>query len=183
MELFQLTVGEGPFVAAAIHNGHHIREEVASQLTIDETARLREEDPWTEQLIDWAPTRLVGRRSRYEFDLNRPREEAVYLRPEECWGVNIWKRLPDKGLVKRSLANYDLFYATAHGLLKQLIAAHGAIVLLDVHSYNHRRKGPEDAAADSQGNPEVNVGTGSLDRVRWGSLVDRFMTDLHAYDY
>jgi N-formylglutamate amidohydrolase len=183
MELFQLTVGDGPLVATAIHNGHFIRDEVASQLVISETDRLREEDPFTECLIDWAPTRLVGRRSRYEFDLNRPREEAIYLKPEQCWGACIWQRPPTDAVINQSLANYDLFYATAHAVLKQLVEVHGAVVVLDGHSYNHRRDGPEGPAADLKGNPEVNVGTGSLDRRRWGSVADRFMADLRAYDY
>jgi hypothetical protein len=54
---------------------------------------------------------------------------------------------------------------------------------LDVHSYNHQRAGPTGPAADPEGNPEVNIGTGSLDRQRWGLLVDRFIGDLRAYDY
>jgi N-formylglutamate deformylase len=79
MDLFQLIVGDGPLIAAAIHSGHYVRPEVAERLAISEAERLREEDPFTDQLIDWAPTRIVGHRSRYEFDLNRPRGEAVYL--------------------------------------------------------------------------------------------------------
>jgi N-formylglutamate amidohydrolase len=182
MELFQLTVGEGPLVAAAIHNGHLVRDDVASLLAISETDRRREEDPHTADLIAWAPTRLVGLGSRYEVDLNRPREEAVYLKPEHSWGVNIWKQPPGKEVIRRSLADYDLFFATAHTVLKQLVEMHGVVVVLDVHSYNHRRAGPTGAAAEPADNPEVNVGTGSLDRQRWGPLVDRFIGDLRAYD-
>ena len=31
-------------------------------------------------------------------------------------------------------------------------------------------------------NPDVNVGTGSLDRDRWGALVERFMTDVADHE-
>src|ERR687884_306413 len=55
-------------------------------------------------------------------------------------------------------------------------------VVLDLHSYNHRRSGPEAPPADPAGNPEINVGTGSLDRERWGPLVDRFADDLRTVD-
>jgi len=51
-------------------------------------------------------------------------------------------------------------------------------VLLDVHSYNHRRDGADEPPAPASENPEVNVGTGSLDTDLFGSLVERFMGDL-----
>jgi hypothetical protein len=51
-------------------------------------------------------------------------------------------------------------------------------VLLDVHSYNHRRDGADQPPAPQEENPEVNVGTGSLDRELFGPLVDRFVSEL-----
>jgi N-formylglutamate deformylase len=45
-------------------------------------------------------------------------------------------------------------------------------------SYNHRRGGRGEPPADPAGYPDVNVGTGSMDRARWGPLVDRFIADL-----
>ncbi|HET9772461.1 MAG TPA: N-formylglutamate amidohydrolase, partial [Acidimicrobiia bacterium] len=55
-------------------------------------------------------------------------------------------------------------------------------VVLDLHSYNHRRGGPGAPPADPRANPEINVGTGSLDRERWGNLVDRFSADLRRVE-
>jgi hypothetical protein len=52
----------------------------------------------------------------------------------------------------------------------------GHVVVLDLHSYNHRRD-PSGEAAPAD-NPDVNVGTGSLDRGRWGGVVDRFLGDV-----
>jgi hypothetical protein len=37
-------------------------------------------------------------------------------------------------------------------------------------------------AADPADNPEINVGTGTVDRSRWGRLIDRFCADLRAFD-
>jgi hypothetical protein len=183
MDLFHLNVGEKPLVAAAIHSGHFIRPEVAALLSIDETARLREEDPFTDQLIDWAPTRIVGCRSRYEFDLNRPPHEAIYLSAAQCWGVDIWHEAPCDAVVAESLAHHATFYATTESLLRKLIDLYGRVVVLDVHSYNHRRDGAAAPPADAASHPEVNIGTGTLDRDRWGPLVDAFMEELRSYDY
>jgi N-formylglutamate deformylase len=54
-------------------------------------------------------------------------------------------------------------------------------VVFDIHSYNHRRDGADAAAAPDEENPEVNVGTGSLD-ARFGPVVDTFMQSLRAAD-
>jgi hypothetical protein len=60
------------------------------------------------------------------------------------------------------------------------LATHGPFVVLDIHSYNHRRAGPDAAPARVEGNPDVNVGTGALDRNMWGDLVDSFMLDFKS---
>jgi N-formylglutamate deformylase len=59
----------------------------------------------------------------------------------------------------------------------------GRFVVLDLHSYNHRRGGVDAPFDDPDENPEVNIGTGSLDRERWGPLADRFIGDLTAFDF
>jgi N-formylglutamate amidohydrolase len=74
MDLFELVAGDDPLVATAIHSGHAMRAAAAQWLSLDEATRLREEDPYTDELAALAPTRLIGRRSRFEFDLNRPRD-------------------------------------------------------------------------------------------------------------
>src|SRR5690606_33956601 len=90
--LARLTRGDGPIIAAAIHNGHEVRPEVAGLLALDDAQRLREEDPFTGEWTVVAPTQIVGLRSRFETDLNRPRDGAVYERPEQAWGLHIWHR-------------------------------------------------------------------------------------------
>jgi hypothetical protein len=52
-------------------------------------------------------------------------------------------------------------------------------VVLDVHSYNHRRT-HDRVAEPVDANPEVNIGTGSMDRARWGRIIDRFTDDLRG---
>lgn len=182
MNVFRLDVGEGPIIAAAIHSGHAIRSEVSEQMALGESERLREEDPFTESLIESFPTRLVGERSRFEIDFNRLRSKAVYLTPDDAWGLEVWRRPLPPAAVERSLACYDLFYATVEGLLRQSVDAHGRVVVLDVHSYNHRREGADGPTANVADNPEINVGTGTMDRSRWASVVDAFIAAMRQYD-
>jgi len=94
---WHIAEGEEPLVATAIHDGHEIREELREVMLIDEADRLREEDPVTGQWASFAATHIIARRSRFEFDLNRPRDRAVYVEPADAWGLNVWKEKPDQG--------------------------------------------------------------------------------------
>ena len=170
-----ITRGEGPIVAAAIHDGHEVRPELADLLAIGDAERRREEDPYTGSWASVAPTRIVVATSRFEVDLNRPREKAVYRHPGDAWGLSVWKDTPSTEVVEWSLARYDEFYRQVRDLLASLVARHGRVVVLDLHSYNHRRGGPNATPADPAANPEVNLGTGTMDRGRWAPLVDRFL--------
>ena len=130
-----------------------------------------------------AQNRLTVFRSRFEVDVNRPREKAFYIRPEDAWGLHLWKQQPPKELIERSLEEYDRFYAEVKRFLTGLERRFGQFVVFDLHSYNHLRDGPDGPPADPALNPEVNVGTGTMDRERWASIVDRFMTDLRTFDF
>jgi N-formylglutamate deformylase len=167
-----------PVVAVAVHAGHAIRDEVAALTAVPASRRVREEDASTAEWATRFPTRLVAGRSRFEVDLNRPRDSAVYLRPEACWDLEPWRGALPAEVVDRSRHVYDGFYSVLAGILDRAQEAFGRFVVYDLHSYNHRRGGPSAAPADPAGHPDVNVGTGSLDRDRWGPLVDRFMAEL-----
>jgi N-formylglutamate amidohydrolase len=170
----------GPVIAVAVHAGHHLRDEVATSMGLDAATRLREEDPFTDAWTTIAPTRLVACRSRFEVDLNRARDGAVYLRPDDAWGLEVWSEPPRVPVIERSLAAYDAFYDVLEGILVRAERAHGRFVVLDLHSYNHRRAGPDAPPDDAAGNPDLNVGTTALDRDRWAPLVDGFLEDLRA---
>jgi N-formylglutamate amidohydrolase len=155
----------GQLVATAIHAGHDLRPEVADLMVLDEEVRLREEDPLTDLIGAGSPARVVAHRSRFEVDLNRPRDTAVYRTPEEAWDLEVWRENPlADAVVRRSLEVYDAFYAALGERLDE-VAARGPFVVYDVHSYNHRRDGADGPAADPGGNPEVNLGTGTVDEV------------------
>ena len=172
-----------PVVAAAIHDGHILRAEVAALTALSDAERLREEDPYTGRWTAVAGTRVVGLVSRFEVDLNRPRDKAVYRVPADAWGLNVWKSELPEDIYQRSLAEYDNFYEGMSKLLTALTIRYGRLVILDLHSYNHRRNGPDGPPADEAANPQVNIGTGTLNRELFGSVVDRFMKDLRGYDF
>ena len=168
----------GPVLAVALHDGHHLRRSVAMLTALSDEERRREEDPWTRVLTLVGDCRLVTTRSRFEVDLNRPREKAVYMGPGDAWGLDLWKDTPPAGMVSRSLAMYDEFFDMLGALVDRLVTEYGRVIVLDLHSYNHRRGGPGAPPEDPEDNPEVNLGTGSLDRDRWGVLLERFTREL-----
>lgn len=181
--IWQIEIGDGPLVACALHDGGAVRAEVAAVLRISPDERRVEEDPYTADWTTIAPTRIVARRSRFEVDLNRPRHLAIYSSPDKAWGLDVWRSPPLPDLVERSLTVYDEFYAHMRHVLERLVARHGRVVVFDLHSYNHRRSGRDAPAADPQENPEINLGTRSLDRVYWSRVVERWLAEMRGFDY
>lgn len=175
--------GSGPIVAAAIHNGHQTRTSIAKQLAISEQEQLREEDPMTGEWAQIAHTQIVGLRSRFEVDLNRPRDKAVYKSPDDAWGMSVWITPLDQASIDASLREYDVFYADVEQLLRKKLEDYPRLVIYDLHTYNQRREGPDGLLADSVRNPEVNIGTGTMDRHFWTPVVDRLIADLRNYNF
>jgi N-formylglutamate deformylase len=172
--------GGGPVVALAVHAGNEVRAEALRHMSIRRWQRFVEEDPYTDQLTDVAGTSIVVHRSRFELDLNRARERAVYRSSGDAWGLTVWRAPLPAAVRERSLRLYDRFYADLFAVLTRAGTGGRPFVVLDLHSYNHRRGGPGAPPADPAGNPEINIGTGSLDRERWGGVVDRFAADLRT---
>jgi len=176
--------GEGPIVAASIHDGHDLTHEVAERLALDEASRLREEDPCTYRMTSVADNRITVSVSRFVVDFNRPREKAVYRTPADAWGLDLWKSAPTAEMVDHALTLYDAFYDELRAYLREIEARHGFFVVLDLHSYNHRRNGPDAPPEDPETNPDINVGTATLlDRRPWDPLIRRFIEDLGRFDY
>lgn len=147
-------------------------------MALSEDQRRREEDPYTERWVTLSPTQLVGLQSRFEIDLNRPREKAVYLSPADAWGLHVWTDPPSDEIRARSLEQYDRFYRRLQQLVAERIARHGRVVVFDLHSYNHHRLGPTAPYDDPASNPQVNIGTSNMDMAAWGKLVDAFTAAL-----
>ena len=175
--------GEGPVVAAAIHEGHGLRGEIAERMALSDPDRLREEDPFTGQAILGVPTHIIAHRSRFEADLNRGPDEAIYRTPEQCWGLKVWKQPLEEDVAQRSLDYHRRFYAMVRHVLDEIAADHPRFVVLDIHSYNHRRDGPDGAPTPPEQAPEINIGTFSMPREDWAWLLDPLMDAMREFDF
>jgi N-formylglutamate deformylase len=89
---FSIKKGAGPVIAVANHYRHALRPEVARIMDLDEVTRLREEASFTGEWAGFAPTCLVTPYPRFEIDLNRPRENTVYLTADDVCGLQVWKQ-------------------------------------------------------------------------------------------
>ncbi len=172
--------GGEPLLALAIHDGHYLRPEVARASGLDDATRLREEDPYTGELARMMPSWLVPVRSRFEVDLNRSPDGPVYLGPEQAWGLPVWKVPPTTSLLAGSKAYYSGFYEMYRGELERLLNCHDRVIVLDFHSYNHRRRGPGQPFDSPELNPDVNLGTGTLDRKRFGCVAEAFIRGMRG---
>jgi hypothetical protein len=182
--LWTVREGPGPVVATAIHDGHELRPEVAAAIQLGDAGRLREEDPFTGEAVRDVPAHIVVHRSRFEVDLNRSTELALCRTPEQCWGLEVWKPgEPDEALAGRSLALHAEYYRMLGALLDNVAARHKRFLVLDVHSYNHRRDGPGAAPTPQEKAPDINIGTFSMPRAQWAFLVDPLIEEMRAFDF
>lgn len=169
-------------VAVAVHEGHELRPEIAASMVLDEATRLREEDPHTGLIASRFGINAVVHRSRFEVDLNRPRSEAVYRDPGDAWGLDVWRTPLTDRQISESLRLYDDFYAGLGAMLDALVVEFGGFVLYDIHSYNHRRAGPQGPADPNRDSPTINLGTGSLP-VRWKPVAEEFVETMRSLDF
>jgi N-formylglutamate amidohydrolase len=179
---FTFIKGKSPLVISAIHDGHYIRNELTGLFSLSAAARLREEDPYTGTWAKISDSRIIVHHSRFEADVNRQREKAVYQTPEDAWGLEVWKTKLPAVIVKRSLKVYDGFYKTAKIYFDDLFSIHKNIIVFDIHSYNYRREGI-DIEADPNENPEVNIGTQNMDRELWQPVVNILMDCFRAFNF
>jgi len=173
-----------PIVATALHCGHRLRFDLKDKMALDELERLREEDPFTGIFTQIIKNRIVDTHTRFEVDFNRPRHSAVYKYPDDAWGLHIWHTALSKAEIEKSLSLYDLFYKEMETYFSNIIKKYGYVVVLDIHSYNYRRSGPNAPYDDPLLNPEINVGTKTLENPhKWHHLIDRVIEEMKAYDY
>jgi N-formylglutamate deformylase len=177
---WNIAVADGPVIATAIHDGHAIRSSLQPFLALPDDVRFREEDPLTGMLTTVGDVRIQVPTSRFELDHNRPRDRAVYARPCDCWGLRVWRRpLPDAE-VARSLASWDRFRGMVAELLDRMLERWEAVLLIDLHSYNHRRDGACAPPAPQDGNPDIELGLTTADPQRWSEVTATFAQALRA---
>ena len=174
--------GGGPLILTAIHDGHILNDRVMDLIALSSEQRLQEEDPFTGRWAEVSPAHIIAHRSRFEVDLNRPRDRAVYIKPSDAWGLKVWREPPPERVISECIEEYDEFYRQARQFLDIIANREDYFVVLDLHSYCHRRGGI-DAPFESQSkNPDINIGTGSLDQSLWRPIADHLISELRSCD-
>ncbi len=182
MSLLKTKKGNSIIVATAIHNGHSMRPELLPYCQLSEMERLREEDPFTREWVKICDNQIHVLPSRFEVDINRPREKAVYIKPEDAWGLNVWSDALPSSIIEKSLQRYDEIYSKLAIYFDSLLDMHKRIIVYDLHSYNHRREG-YDKYAPVEENPELNIGTGNINKSVWGTVIDTLMECMANYNF
>ncbi|TYA59046.1 N-formylglutamate amidohydrolase [Formosa maritima] len=161
-----------PYACAAIHDGHQFRKDLWENCLHNEYDRWYEEDPETKNMIASHPIVLAGCDSRFEYDLNRPPEEAVF---ETAWGKQLWKKQLPKDIKQKSLNKHLDFYKVVHALIAKLEEKFGVCVVYDMHSYNWKRWDREV--------PTWNLGTSNIDTKRFGGIVELWRQSLSEINF
>ena len=156
-----------PYACAAIHDGHQFRKELWENCLHSEYDRWFEEDPETKNMVLSHPIVIAGCDSRFEYDLNRPPEEAVF---ETAWGKQLWKNSLSAEMKNKSLQKHENFYKVVQALIAKLESKFGVCVVYDIHSYNWQRWDREV--------PTWNLGTSNIDNQRFGYIVESWRESL-----
>lgn len=153
-----------PLLATAIHSGHKLSDELSEHCGISEQDRLREEDPYTNEAAELFPNHITLQSSRFEIDLNRSRERALYLKPDDCWGLPLQRDQLPQRIISSLYEEYDQWYIHLDNVIERLLERHPFIVVLDLHSYNHRRGGADAQPDPQEKNPDIILGRSNLHR-------------------
>jgi len=162
------------YAGVALHAGHRVRDEILDAMEVKLEDRYREEDPHTERFIMDSPIQIIARDSRFEYDLNRERARAVYEEP--VWGLNVLKRPLTPEEKEGSLSKYDEFHNLMDIATAYLFQQNQYGVIFDCHSYNYQRE--EKLPWHQDKKPVINVGTGPVNRLIFGHIIDDFLNRL-----
>lgn len=146
-----------PYVCAAIHDGTQFRRTLWPKCLHSYYERWYEEDPETKNMVHSNPIVIAGRDSRFEYDLNRSPEEAIF---ETAWGKQLWRAPLSESEKQESLHKHQNFYKVVHALISKIESKFGMAIVYDMHSYNWQRWDREV--------PTWNLGTANVDIARFG---------------
>lgn len=158
-----------PFVCGAVHDGHQFRKSLWENCIHTAYERWYEEDPCTKQMVQDFPIVIAGCDSRFEYDLNRPPETAIF---DTAWGKQLWKSDLPKNEKAHSLAKHSNFYKVVHALIAKLESEFTNVIVFDMHSYNWKRWDREV--------PVWNLGVSNIDMDRYGVIVESWRAKLEG---
>ena len=162
-EAFEIKIENyGFFICTAIHDGHHLREDLIENCALTSDERLYEEDPYTGEMIASMPITMIALDSRYEYDLNRASDNCVY---DVAWGKPVWLKPLTNSQKQLSVDKHKMFYRVLGELIKTVEKLHGNCLVYDIHSYNYSRMNQSEIP------PTFNIGTEQLDTQRWAQVI------------
>jgi hypothetical protein len=156
-----------PYACGAVHDGHQFRKELWQNCIHTEYERWFEEDPETKEMVKTHPIVIAGMDSRFEYDLNRAPDNAIY---EDAWGKQLWYQPLAKEMVAKSLQKHTDFYKVVGALIGKLEEKFGVCIVYDMHSYNWKRWDREV--------PTWNLGTSNVDQDRFSNEIESWRTIL-----
>ncbi|MFS4468239.1 N-formylglutamate amidohydrolase [Maribacter sp. 2210JD10-5] len=159
--------GYAPYVCGAVHDGHQFRKSLWENCLHTEYDRWYEEDPCTKEMVQSHPIVIAGLDSRFEYDLNRAPETAIY---HDAWGKQLWKSPLPEAEREHSLQKHQNFYQVVHALVEKIQSKYGKALVFDMHSYNWKRWDREV--------PTWNLGTANIDNERYGHLAESWSAKL-----
>lgn len=152
-----------PYACAAVHDGHYFSPDLWDNCLHTEHDRWYEEDPCTGQMISGLPITIIAHDSRFEYDLNRAPETAIY---DTAWGKSLWKEPLSPEKKNRALQKHENFYKVVLTLLVKLEELYGSCIFYDMHSYNWKRW---DRVV-----PVFNIGTSNIDQERYRAEITQW---------
>ncbi len=156
-----------PYICGAVHDGHQFRKSLWENCLHSEYDRWYEEDPCTKEMVQSLPIVLAGCDSRFEYDLNRAPETAIYT---DAWGKQLWKDPLPNDERNLSLKKHNNFYELVSALVHKIETKYGKALVFDMHSYNWKRWEREV--------PVWNLGTKNIDTDRFGELASSWSQKL-----
>ncbi|MCF2873909.1 MULTISPECIES: N-formylglutamate amidohydrolase [unclassified Tenacibaculum] len=150
-----------PYVCGAVHDGHQFRKELWENCIHTEYERWYEEDPATKAMVQSHPIVIAGLDSRFEYDLNRAPETAIY---NDAWGKQLWKEPLSKENRNKSLEKHTNFYKVVSSLISKIEENFGCCIVYDMHSYNWQRWDREV--------PTWNLGTKNVNNERYDDFIE-----------
>jgi len=165
------------YAGIAIHAGNRIRDELRDAVAVDPADQYREEDPGTEKFIQDFPIQIIALDSRFEYDLNRSSDRAVYLTPDMAWGLMVWNRPLTAAEINISLAKHHEFHQFMDIVTDFLVKQNNLAFIFDVHSYCYQREERLPWYIDNK--PVINLGTEAINQAIFGSSIKNFLNHLN----
>ncbi|MGO3307452.1 MAG: N-formylglutamate amidohydrolase, partial [Sphingobacterium sp.] len=177
---FRVNKTDSPYWAFAIHDSHQIDERLIPYLQLNEQIRFREEDPHTGCMAELPMNQLLVSTSRFQLDINRKIEDAIYLHPDQAWGLTVWKDLPEEMIRALQSVHTDT-YMQIDALIEETICKYGFFMIWDLHSYNSKRASPDEVLNTAE-NPQINLGT-FYNHPEWRHVIDQFIQSVSTQKF